>query len=610
MLLKPLILIVFSVTVANAMLFEKPTKLNDLKSLEILHLDKTLKRGNRTEYEFDDRGNPSKTTYADGSLIQENDDGTISNYTYNKKNELIQLTTATDTYQYQYDPHSVRNQAIINGQTTEYLIDHNQTYAQVLVETTATGQTIYTYGDDLLTQENTTGIHYYQYDGLGSTRQLTDNSQTITDSYNYDAYGVMLNQTGTTQNNYLYTGEQFDPNMGFYYLRARYMNPAIGRFTSMDTYAGSAGTPISLNKYVYANANPITYTDPSGFVSLAEFSAASRIRGILNNFTINIGFNFLDPANAEKNIRNNLILGAVAGGGAAAFKLFRMFSSKFRKASNSFAENTIISTEFGFKDIEEIQIGDKVWAFNEQENTVTLQEVVHTIVGQAEKQTIDITLASGEIIQATDEHPIYAQTHGLWDWVEAKNLKQDMLLMDRGGQTLSILNITHNSIEVQVFNLTVANGHTYYVTTDEVLVHNAGVCRFVSSIDMQHITRGDFVRGRFGGWHSRYLGNPSGRRIKKIVSQRNSQGIYEAKVQYRAKTGKWKRKANISTFYPDSWNPQKISSEIHSAYLAGISQGKSGVFIAKSASGVRIKIVTKRDGIDKVKIRTAFPIYE
>ena len=51
--------------------------------------------------------------------------------------------------------------------------------------------------------------------------------------------------------------QQFDPIAGFYYLRARYMDPSIGRFTSMDAYGGNIYDPVSLHKYIYANANPI-----------------------------------------------------------------------------------------------------------------------------------------------------------------------------------------------------------------------------------------------------------------------------------------------------------------------------------------------------------------
>jgi len=81
-----------------------------------------------------------------------------------------------------------------------------------------------------------------------------------------------------TVNNYLYFGEQFDANTGFYYLRARYMNPSTGTFISMDPYAGSIFDPISLHKYLYANANPIMNRDPSGRDSFLKLVAAMTIQ--------------------------------------------------------------------------------------------------------------------------------------------------------------------------------------------------------------------------------------------------------------------------------------------------------------------------------------------
>lgn len=65
----------------------------------------------------------------------------------------------------------------------------------------------------------------------------------------------------------MYAGEQFDSSTGFYYLRARYMNPSNGRFQSMDSFEGNTEDPTSLHKYLYANANPINRIDPSGHFS-------------------------------------------------------------------------------------------------------------------------------------------------------------------------------------------------------------------------------------------------------------------------------------------------------------------------------------------------------
>ena len=86
----------------------------------------------------------------------------------------------------------------------------------------------------------------------------------VTDTNDYDAFGNKVNSTGTTPNNYLYRGEQFDPDLGLYYLRARYYNPLTGRFMSRDPEDGTPYDPKSLHKYLYAGGDPVNATDPTG----------------------------------------------------------------------------------------------------------------------------------------------------------------------------------------------------------------------------------------------------------------------------------------------------------------------------------------------------------
>jgi RHS repeat-associated protein len=110
---------------------------------------------------------------------------------------------------------------------------------------------------------------------------LTNSLGQVTDTYDYDAFGNLINRTGTTPNDYLYTGEQFDANLGFYYLRARYMNPSSGRFFTMDSFEGSANDPISLHKYLYTKANPVNNIDPTGRTTLTELNVTFGIGEIL-----------------------------------------------------------------------------------------------------------------------------------------------------------------------------------------------------------------------------------------------------------------------------------------------------------------------------------------
>ncbi|WP_386066755.1 RHS repeat domain-containing protein [Tahibacter sp. UC22_41] len=127
-------------------------------------------------------------------------------------------------------------------------------------------------------------MRYYHADGLGSTRLLTDDTAAITDHLTYEAFGELdaAASAQTSDNAFMYTGEQFDPNAGFYYLRARYMNPGYGRFTQQDSFPAADLMPMSLNRYSYAFLNPLTIRDPSGNFGIGEIGAAMSVAATLS----------------------------------------------------------------------------------------------------------------------------------------------------------------------------------------------------------------------------------------------------------------------------------------------------------------------------------------
>ena len=96
----------------------------------------------------------------------------------------------------------------------------------------------------------------------------------VTDKYVYDAFGNLISSIGRTENDFLFAGKQFDPVTGLYYLRARYMNPSVGTFISMDSYSGSIDDPVSLHKYLYANANPVSNIALIVYSTLADMNAS------------------------------------------------------------------------------------------------------------------------------------------------------------------------------------------------------------------------------------------------------------------------------------------------------------------------------------------------
>jgi RHS repeat-associated protein len=175
------------------------------------------------------------------------------------------------------------------GVTTKYLVDDlNPTgYAQVVDEVIGSSvQREYTYGLQRISQNQlisgTWTPSIFGYDGGGSVRQLENLAGTVTDTYSYDAFGNLLNSIGSTPNHYLYRGEEYDPNLSLYYLRARYMNPLTGRFLSSDPENGKSGRPQTLHKYLYADGDPINGKDPTGKADLLEFS--STVFDIYNSY--------------------------------------------------------------------------------------------------------------------------------------------------------------------------------------------------------------------------------------------------------------------------------------------------------------------------------------
>ena len=126
---------------------------------------------------------------------------------------------------------------------------------------------------------------FYHQDGLGTVTDLTDSTGATAKSYSYDAYGNIVDQTGTVEQPYTYTGREFDAESGLYYYRARYYDPQIGRFLSQDPIGFFGG----INLYQYVEGNPARFNDPTGLLENFTFELNNTP---MSNLTCECGRSF------------------------------------------------------------------------------------------------------------------------------------------------------------------------------------------------------------------------------------------------------------------------------------------------------------------------------
>ncbi|MEK6776886.1 MAG: RHS repeat-associated core domain-containing protein [bacterium] len=204
-------------------------------------------------YTYDNNGNTISKTDASG----------ITYYTYDPENRLTRIDFPGGTYaEYKYDPFGRRIEKNVNGTITKYLYDGED----ILSEYNSSGTRLarYTHGpgiDEPLIMARSGQNYYYHADGLGSITELTDSSGTIVNSYVYNSFGKVVKETEGVQNPYTYSSRERDKESGLYFYRARFYNPEIGRFLSVDPIGFLGG---DVNLYSYVRNNPVNHIDPKG----------------------------------------------------------------------------------------------------------------------------------------------------------------------------------------------------------------------------------------------------------------------------------------------------------------------------------------------------------
>ncbi len=202
---------------------------------------------------YDNSGNP----------LQIND----ANLTWDGR-ELVTYTDDTLNITFKYNSNGIRTEKTVNGVTTTYYLDGDK----VIYETDGINTINYYYDIDgtLIGFNYNNTDYFYARNIFGDIIEIRDIAGNEVASYEYDAWGNLLNRTEVENNPiakinpYRYRGYRYDKETSLYYLNSRYYNPEIGRFINADGLIGEPGAILGHNLYAYTQNNPVMKVDPSG----------------------------------------------------------------------------------------------------------------------------------------------------------------------------------------------------------------------------------------------------------------------------------------------------------------------------------------------------------
>jgi len=205
------------------------------------------------------------TTYsydADGNRLTATTGSATTIYGYDDANYLTGISSGAHAMVYTYNGDHARTGSAVDGVTTNDVLDLAAGLPTVLQQATSGVTTTYLYGAGLLGQDDGTDLQTLLPDALGSTRVVAGSGGAVVGHASYDAYGAQT--TSGAGSVFGFTGQQTDAASGLVYLRARYYDPATGVFLQRDPYPFDPDNPVTIDRYSYANDNPVTFADPSG----------------------------------------------------------------------------------------------------------------------------------------------------------------------------------------------------------------------------------------------------------------------------------------------------------------------------------------------------------
>ena len=316
----------------------------------------------------------------EGNLILEKNKltGEIKKFYYNSENRLIKYehypndTSPQDIVAtYKYDYYGRRLEKNVNGTITRYFWEGDNLAYELDSNNNVLRKYFYNAGIDnvegYMEYSEVNFSEHYDYKGLygyikdisGTIKHIfSADTGNITKTINYDLFGNIQSETGTTNSSLYFQGKVYDKESGMYYFYHRYYKPEIGRFLNEDPIGLNGG----LNVYQAFGNNPLTFGDPLGhfvepmnldpkivmsdvilskmiFINIADFLFVNKYFGLSGQFSI-FG-NVLRVDVVVENVECQVCLVIKLSYGGAAQGISGSLSLQLGKARTNWNESTI-----------------------------------------------------------------------------------------------------------------------------------------------------------------------------------------------------------------------------------------------------------------------------